>query len=124
MMRESLKESTNMADPTRLIVSEKLFSPLKRACRAGVEFLAHAALLVFIEIVMKGIEICFNFVGSADRVFQLHGIKIPQRELFDGADLALLLCITLIGIRATIKKYKETPRKPDVVATGASVWKS
>lgn len=97
-----------MATFTRSEASEALFSPMIRAFRASCEFLAHALLLGILETVMIGIEKWVTFIGVADRVFHFHKISIPQKELFDGADLGLLLCILTIGIVATIKKYRET----------------
>jgi hypothetical protein len=95
-------------------------SPLIRTFCAACEFLAHALLLVILETVMIGIEKWVNFIGVADRVFHFHKISIPQKELFDGADLGLLLCILTIGIVATIKKYRET-QSPVTVRVTAKV---
>lgn len=112
-----------MATPTHFEPPEPWFTPIHRAIRAIGEFAGHALVLVAILAIIKDIEKVTIYLGSADKIYHFHRIAIAQAQVFNAADLALLVCILTIGIRATIKKYLENPTKSDKEETGVGAWK-
>lgn len=113
-----------MATYTQFEPPEPWFTPLQRAGRALCEFIAHAIVLIGILSVMKVIETITIMLGSADKVYRIYKIAIPQAQVFDACDLALLVCILIIGVRATTRKYVENPLKPGKDhGHGEGAWK-
>lgn len=75
-----------------------------RCLRAFAEWLAHSLLLFGIIAVIEGLHWCLtNILGiPADKKFF---DVVPMAYLFDGADLALLVGVAIVGVTAVVRSY-------------------
>src|SRR5687768_14337555 len=76
----------------------------RRSGRAAIEWLAHSLLIFSIICCVEALHVALIAIGiPPDKRF--FG-QIPLNWLFDGADLALLLGIGVVGVNAVIRSYR------------------
>jgi len=75
-----------------------------RCLRAFAEWLAHSLLLFGILAVIEGLHWCLTNVlriPASKKFFDI----VPMAYLFDGADLALLVGVAVVGVTAVVRSY-------------------
>jgi hypothetical protein len=76
-----------------------------RCGRAFIEWLAHSILLFGIFACVQGLRCALQWIGvpASKKFFGC----IPLEWLFDGADLALLIGIGIVGVTAVVRSYRD-----------------
>lgn len=80
------------------------YSPLVRAGRALLEWIAHTLVVGGLLLGFKGIEELIHFLWSGNERL-LFGV-FPLRYIFDAADLAILIGFLTYGVYSVIKAYR------------------
>jgi len=76
-----------------------------RSVRAFAEWLVHSLLLLGIVAVIQGLHWCLTHLLGVPADKRFFG-AIPLAWLFDGADLALLVGVAVVGVVAAVRSYQ------------------
>ena len=89
--------------------SEDLSVPL-RYLRAVWEFLFHTVAVICVLGCFWSVEKVMDRFGSADKIFRMGSFSIQWNQIFDFIDLALIVCLLLVGTALFLRKVFETRR--------------
>ena len=75
-----------------------------RCIRAFLEWLAHSLLLFGIFSVIQSLHWCLTHLLGIPESKAFFDV-VPMAYLFDGADLALLIGVAVVGVTAVVRSY-------------------
>src|SRR5687767_121648 len=97
----------DVTPPPHLPLRNRVVGPFVRCFRAACEWLAHTFLALVVICCMAAVEWAVKALVHSPRLFDI----VPIAWLFHGADVAVLVGLSSVGVRAAIHAYREADER-------------